>query len=417
MEAECARRAKVEQLLGLAGTYKGLNRRQLAEALGRDQTKLSPPSGNPKLDYLIRLAEILDWHVGDVAEAIWDELGADDDPNSAARAAGYAELNERARAAHREGDFSGMIAAARQMWGIADTPQQRAQAMLRESGGWDGLGRYAKELEVLRRGLIESPIETDTRLLLTANLANTYFTLGHLLEGRAIARDLVDRLSADRPTARVPRAAMAFSLYVLGNASRSLSAQEPGSAEAHASDAIRAYNASSDMYLALADEFGNAAWRGIANTCAGGIIVCETELGMRTPADAIGELTDGLGAVIDASDGLIGDRLESYGWWCVFGCETAQRHLCGRDLARSVAIFTNKGYEIADRLSNWAMRERLFTLEYMQRQRSAEEGESPDEWAIDQEEVKVIVGTMGRFPMFRSTGWRILQSATVVDGR
>ncbi len=415
MEAESARRAKVEQLLGLAGTYKGLNRRQLAEALGRDQTKLTPPSGNPKLDYLMRLAEILDWQVGDVAEAIWDEIGAEAWDGGAPEA--YAALNERARAAHRAGDYPGMIAAARQMWAAAATPQERALAMLRESGGWDGLGRYAKELEVLRRGLLESPIENDTRLLLNANLANTYFTLGHLLEGRAIARDLVDRLNAECPSARVPRAALAFSYYVLGNSSRSLAAREPGGVEQHASDSVSAYKASSQMYLSLADEFGNSAWRGIANTCAGGITVNEVELGLRSAGGAVEELTEGLGTVIDANDGLVGDRLESYGWWCVFGCEVALRHLGGAELARSVAIFTNKGYEIADRLNNWAMRERLFTMEYMQRQRCAEAGESPDEWAIDQEEVKVIVGTMGRFPMFRSTGWKILQSATLLDGR
>jgi hypothetical protein len=28
--------------------------------------------------------------------------------------------------------------------------------------------------------------------------------------------------------------------------------------------------------------------------------------------------------------------------------------------------------------------------------------------------VKLIVGTMGRFPMFRPTGWQILQAAAVV---
>lgn len=414
MEAESARRAKVDHLLDLAGTYRGLTRRQLADALGRDQTKLSPASGNPKLDYLVRLAEILDWNVGDVAEAIWDEFdgSAPDDDG-----ADFDALNDQARAAHRAGDFRGMIVAARRMWAAAHSSQQRALAMLRESGGWDGLGRYAQELDVLQRGLAQTPAEPDTRLLLNANLANTYFTLGHLLEGRAIARDLVERLSREKPTARAPRAALAFAYFVLGNSSRSLSAQEPGSVRVHAGEAIHSYIESSQRYLALAEEFGNGAWRGIASTCKGGIIVAEVDLGIRSPHSAIEELTEGLGAVIDASDGLVGDRLESFGWWCVFGCEAALRHLDGDELARAVAIFTNKGYEIADRLNNWAMRERLFTMEYLQRQHAISAGDPAAEWAIDQEEIKVIVGTMGRFPMFRSTGWKILQSATVVQER
>ncbi|MCK6475523.1 MAG: hypothetical protein L6Q35_01685 [Phycisphaerales bacterium] len=217
--------------------------------------------------------------------------------------------------------------------------------------------------------------------------------------------------------ARAPRAALAFSHYVLGNAARTLAGHEPSKVESHAREAIRSYKASSQLYLSLADEFGNSAWRGIANTCQGGIIVCEVDLAARTAASAVEDLIEGLGAVIDASDGLVGDRLESYGWWCVFGCETALRHMDGPDQGRAVAIFTNKGYEIADRLNNWAMRERLFTLEYVQRHRAAEAGDPVADWAIDQEEIKVIVGTMGRFPMFRSTGWKILQSATVVDER
>lgn len=415
MEAESSRRAKVDQLLDLAATYKGLNRRQLADALGRDQTKLSPASGNPKLDYLVRLAEILDWPVGDVADAIWER--AEDSPGHDATSGSFDFWNDQARKAHREGDFRGMINAARRMWSCASTPPRRALAMLRESGGWDGLGRYAQELDVLRRGLAESPIEVDTSLLLTANLANTYFTLGHLVEGRSIARDLADRLEASRPAGRVPRAALAFSRYVLGNSGRSLAGHDPANGRFHASEAIRAYESSSWLYLALADEYGNDAWRGIAGTCAGGIMACEVDLGTRSAESAVEELVDGLGTVIDASDGLVGDRLESYGWWCVFGCEVALRHMGGRDLAQAVAIFTNKGYEIADRLDNWAMRERLFTLEYVHRHRAAEEGDPDSDWSIDQEEVKVIVGTMGRFPMFRSTGWRILQTATVVHER
>ncbi|HRJ49670.1 MAG: hypothetical protein KF787_06355 [Phycisphaeraceae bacterium] len=415
MEAESLRRARVDQLLDLAATYKGLNRRQLADALGRDQTKLSPASGNPKLDYLVRLAEILDWPIGNVADAIWERAGL---PATERGLGGsFDHWNDLARKSHREGDFRGMIDAARRMWSCAATPQQRALSMLRESGGWDGLGRYAQELDVLRRGLAESPIDRDTSTLLTANLANTYFTLGHLVEGRSIARDLAERLEAARPVERAPRAALAFSRYVMGNAGRSLAGHDSANAQFHASEAIRAYEASSWLYLTLADEFGNDAWRGIAGTCAGGILACEVDLGQRSPDSAVEELTDGLGAVIDASDGLVGDRLESYGWWCVFGCEVAIRHMHGRDLAKAVAIFTNKGYEIADRLDNWAMRERLFTLEYVQRHRAAEDGDPDSDWSIDQEEVKVIVGTMGRFPMFRSTGWRILQTATVVDER
>ena len=33
----------------------------------------------------------------------------------------------------------------------------------------------------------------------------------------------------------------------------------------------------------------------------------------------------------------------------------------------------------------------------------------------DEEDVRTIAGTMGRFPSFRDTGWRILADARIVD--
>jgi hypothetical protein len=168
------------------------------------------------------------------------------------------------------------------------------------------------------------------------------------------------------------------------------------------------------LYLPLADEYQNPAWRGIANTCAGAILETEVELGLTDAQSAVRRLLDGLENVLDTSDGLVGDRLESYGWWCVFGCDIALRHFSGGDLQRNVAIFTNKGYEIADRLDNWAMRERLFTMEFLRRQRLNELAGLAVEWTIDDEDVRIIVGTMGRFPLFKSTGWKILQSATII---
>src|SRR5688500_15016854 len=70
-EKELARIENQKRLLDLAGIYKRFNRRELAAALGRDASNLLPANGNPKLDYVVRLAQVLDWPVGDVAEAIW----------------------------------------------------------------------------------------------------------------------------------------------------------------------------------------------------------------------------------------------------------------------------------------------------------------------------------------------------------
>jgi hypothetical protein len=414
MNLTTMRKQNLDHLIELAGTYKGLSRKKLAEFLGRDPTKISSETGNPKLDYLVRLAEVLDWSVGDIARIIWE----DPVPRSEGTPpADFEGANAAARAAHRAGDYRQMLGLAGAMADLASTPEQRAIAALRESGAWDGMGRYTKQVEAVRRGLQQSPITTDLRLLLRTNLANTYYTLGHMLEARAMARDLIDDLSPQRPTSRSARAAEAFAYYVHGHASRCLMTQEPDRGPHFARTAIDSLQRSISLYIPLADEFNHEPWRGIAQTCRGGIIEAEVELGVREPMDAIRELLRGLDSVAEGADGLVGDRLECYGWWCIFGCDIALRHLSGAELQRQMAVFTNMGYEIADRLDNWAMRERLFTLEFIRRKRLDELAGLPIEWTIDDEEVRVIVGTMGRFPLFMNTGWKILQSATVIGGQ
>lgn len=412
MGQDQTRKLKQERLLDLASAYKGLNRRQLAEALGRDQTRLFPPSGNPKLDYLIRLAGVLDWPVGDVAEAIWedDKTGKEEiDPG-----APFDDLNTAAREAHRTGQFEHMGRLAQRMYEIAKTPEQRANACLRESGAWNGLGRFIRELETIRRGLVESPIPADLRLLLRVNLANTHHTLWQALEARAMARDVIDELSEAPPTTRPARAAQAFAFFVLGGSTLRLIQQDPTDAARRARAARESLQTSKRLYTVLAQEFNNDPWRGIANTCHAGIIEADVVLGEREPVAAVAELVTGLEAVSDNGDSLMGDRLESYGWWCIAGCNIALRHLTGRDLQKHMTVFTTKGYQIAARLGNWAMHERLFTMEYQRRQQLNELAGFPVEWTIDHEDVRKLVGTMGRFPAFRSTGWKILQTATVV---
>ena len=93
------------------------------------------------------------------------------------------------------------------------------------------------------------------------------------------------------------------------------------------------------------------------------------------------------------------------------GCNIALRGLSGPELHRYMAIFSNKASEIAERTENWSIRERAFTFEYLRRQRMNETlGTAPD-WLLDDDDVRTVAGTMGRFPSFRETGWRILETA------
>jgi hypothetical protein len=81
-----------------------------------------------------------------------------------------------------------------------------------------------------------------------------------------------------------------------------------------------------------------------------------------------------------------------------------------------MAICTNKAFEIAERLDNWSIRERAFTMERFRRERVTEETGFEPDWLLDAEDVRLLAGTMGRFPSFRDTGWRILESARIFGG-
>ena len=71
----------------------------------------------------------------------------------------------------------------------------------------------------------------------------------------------------------------------------------------------------------------NESYEGVARTCRGGIMEAEVVLGLRDARSVIAEINDGLNDVIDLTTIESGDMLESYGWWCIFGCNISIRHI------------------------------------------------------------------------------------------
>jgi hypothetical protein len=410
-ELDKGRRRRLEQLLQLAGLYKGWNRRQLAEALDRDPTKLVPESGNPKLDLVVALSDLLDWPVDDVVGALWGDADrvADSDP-----AASFEALDDRMVSLHRAGKYREMLGLVAQLSAAATTARERAIARIRESGAWDGLGRYSKSIEALRSGLVESPIPRGARLVLESNLAVAYYSMNYAVEAKAIAKDLVEYLGEEPPTTEAERSSQAFAYAVSGQSSRLLLATDAHVGKRHAQRAVADLEKAEALFMAINADTNDAFYAAQARTCRTGALEAKIVLGQENPEAVVKMLTDDLDQVVDLETMTSGVWLESYCWSCVFGANIALRHLPDREMNRAVAIFTNKGYEIAEKLDNWALREKLFTLEFLQRQRLNDLVGSPLEWTIDGEEVRTIVGAMGRFPTFRQTGWDILNSARVV---
>ena len=87
--------------------------------------------------------------------------------------------------------------------------------------------------------------------------------------------------------------------------------------------------------------------------------------------------------------------------------------MLGRDPAAEsfIAVFTNKADEIATHLDNWSIRERILSVQYVLA------GALEQTPVLDDEDVRQIAGTMGRFPAFRCDGWQLLRSACVLGDR
>ncbi len=425
MDVRTNRKKRLEQLLELAQAYKGCSRKELARILGRDRTKLVPASGVPKLDLVIDLCRVLDWSVGDVTGFLWpgacltpggtQAVDGNDNGNGNGTPSGYEKLQLASRDAQREGKYALAVDLARRAFATAETSEQRALACNREAVAWDGLGHHGPALEAEQRGLKEPSISVEIRRILESNLANAYYTLWSLTVARSLSRDLIDSFEAEPQSEYRDRCTLAFAYYVRGNTLRRMMITEPEATARHAAAALGDLEVSQRMYRGLASEFDESSFAGIANTCRGGIIEVEVALERRSAESALEELAEGLEAVVDPEQCPPGDWLESYGWWCIFGCNIALRHPNNeRDLQRHMAIFTNKADEIADRMNNWSLRERVFTMQYASHRRFLDWTGRMLSLTLDNDDVRALVGTMGRFPTFRETGWKLLQTARVV---
>ena len=406
------RRQRLAQMLDLAQTYRGWTRKDLARALGRDPTKLIPGSGVPKLDLVVDLAGVLDWNVEDVVGFFWEN---EDGSEDAATRGDFDTLDDAMRAAHREGQYGLMTKLAKRAFELANDSEERARACNREAGGWDGLGRYQNAMKAVQRGLQQTPVTGDFRRMLQSNLANAYYSLWSLVEARSVAGDLLQSFEDEPPVSERDVKTKAFAHYVSGNTARRLLSVETDRLEVHAKRAQRDLSHAITMYEELNAKTPDPAYRGIARTSRGALIEVAATLGTMSPDDAIAELKQGVDIFIDEDNRPGGDELESIGWWCIFGCNIALRFVSDeRELQQHMAIFTNKADEIADLLESWAIRERVFTMEHTRWERAVGCTGFEIPCVVDDDDIRIITGTMARFPSFRDTGWQILHSAKVI---
>lgn len=413
MDAMELRKKRLHSLVDLARASRGWSKAQLARALDRDATKIYPDSGNPKADFLVKLAEVLEWPVGDVLELVWGNPGSDA-TSEAGESLTYEELYAQSRAAHQRGDSKQVVELGRRMYELAKSEDHKCVACSVEASGWDALGRYTQEVEACRRGLMHSPSNPIRRQQLRAVLANAWYSLWDLTPALGTCEVLASWYELNPPVGDVDRKRPAFVHYVRGHTHRRLAMQEPELKAAHLEAARKDLALSASMHEELAGKLNSPGLAGVANTCRGGLIEVAVESGIEDASSAVGEIVSALKAVDPADPKVIGDWLESWGWWCTFGSDLALRHLKGRDMQEAVGFLNTRALAIADRLNNWAMRERVFTLQFSLHQTITDSTGFSFDFTIDEGDRSLVTATMGRFPSFRSVGWQILETAKVV---
>ncbi|MBX3356582.1 MAG: hypothetical protein KF724_12870 [Phycisphaeraceae bacterium] len=415
-EVDHLRRQRLARMVELAQSYLGCSKAQLALTLNRDPAKVVPDSGNPKLDMVMGLSDVLDWPAGDVAEALWLDPVDDATEQEPVPEKPFAELNRDAIAAHREGDHKRMRVIAAQMLRLAREPREHGIAANRMYMALDQAGRFAKALEFARMAASVQGLSVGAHLVYLANLANANYAMWNLNEAIALSQGVISEAAIVRESNDVVDLARGIAGYVSGSARRRLISELPERASVLGGDALIHLELATTTLRSLADRRNDSSFVAIANTCVGAAIEVEVLLGMRPPESAIQQLESGVSSIIDPSIHPRGDWLESWGWWAVFGLNLVLRYLGGNDRDRMAAFFSMKGHEIADRQENWAIRERVFTLEHSWHSVDQPQGgQKPcGDWTLDREDVRNLLGTMGRFPWFRQTGWRILSSARLL---
>jgi len=409
---ECEQRHRLSRFVDLARVYRGWTRTELSKVLGRDPSKIVPESGNPKLDLIVALADVLDWNVGDVAESVWirdGEREKDDRPRS------FEELSQAAIDARHAGRFDDVITMTQEMRLVATTPRQHAIACLREGSVWDRRGRYTRALECAQEGLSVGCRDEDVATTLQGRLANGHYTLWHLIEARAVAQDLIERLEHTDLSDPVVHENLGIAHYARGHASRRALSPDAAHGLRDGTNAIDHLRRAIEIYEDLKHRRDRPTDEAISKICSGGILEIEAATGKISADSALDEIMSSLDDVVDLDACPSVDLLECRGWWAIFGCNIALRHYDGPEMHRHMAILTNKALEIAEKIGNWGLRERAFTLENFRRQRIDESAEPDRDWILDEEEIRTITGTMGRFPGFRRVGWHILESARVFE--
>jgi hypothetical protein len=407
---DAAQAERIKLLVELACIARGWSRQALAAHLGRDVSRLVPEGGNPKLDYVMKLADALEWPVGDVAQAIWERRDGFAQFASRSCMVGNATF-KAAKAAFDSADYIRARSLFTEMAETAQNPDESAASFGNAAAATCGSGHYTACIELATRGLQQKDLSLYRRIHLQVNIAHALLHLWQLPMALAMSEIVVQRATPERGDALMRRQ-LAFAHYVRGFAHLRLVTFEPDLATLHVNSGIEDLTKAIELNTELAITLSDAALFGLVNTCRSGLLELEVLAGSVTPDKA-------LSAVDAAIDSLTEVQvkanylMESVAWWAIAGCNISLRSLTGESLQRTLAVFTEHVYSIADTLRNGGMFGAALNLEIAARRSFGLSDQEAHTFTLDREDRQLLYGASLSGETYRGLAWKVLERSAI----
>jgi hypothetical protein len=158
----------------------------------------------------------------------------------------------------------------------------------------------------------------------------------------------------------------------------------------------------------LAEDTKDPYLRALATVAAGGQLELKALL---ESSDAGIECIESMPGYHTLTEDLLskGDiGLECQSWLSIFATNIARRHLEGTERANALAKLAQRILKVANRLDNWTFRAAAYEALHL-----SDPNRAP--WLENPAELQLMIETMGRLPVFRETGWRILSDTGALE--
>ncbi len=410
------RRRRLVSMVELARIYGDLGVKELADAVGRDKTRIIPPTGNPKMDMVGSLAGLLEWTVTDVVNALQGTTHSEE-RMLGCRRIGARHRFEKLRRISKRLERKGRSNLSRSVAGMlllqSENGRERSIALEMIGRSQMNDGDLTGALCNLRKGLEQGGLEFKTHVDLKMHLCRTHLRMHHHLEARSVASELLEMIKGDthhdrKHLGEVERSAR----YVRANAVRACIDQGIGIGELRRArrDLLRSLQSCEIESTRDLDE---------RTVTLGAILELDATLGTMPASNAIHKIEKAL----DEADARVhGGSIENrtrraWAWWGIFGARIAlrSRHVHDVDRWEKAHRLARKAAAFSSEPDDGLLRSDAYQLSFQAWQEANRSGRTMLEWHMEPDELTLFVRTMGAGIGFMEPGWRILRETGTLD--